>query len=114
MSTPPFTYSRVTLAGPLWTVAEAKQLILRITDAAEDADVQEKLDAAQEAILAFLGGAADPTWTPATAPRNVKHAILLMTSHYYEHRGDELTRDTPDIWNQIRNALGQYRDVGLA
>ena len=38
------TYTRIQLAGPLWTVADVKALQLRITDAAQDADVQEKLD----------------------------------------------------------------------
>ena len=88
------TFSRVTLAGPLWTVAEVKAIQLRITDAAHDADVAEKLATAEEAVLAYLGPAADATWTPATAPVAVKHAILLLTVHYYEHRGDDLGRTT--------------------
>jgi hypothetical protein len=111
------TFSRVTLAGPLWTVAEVKTLQLRITDAAHDADVDEKLATAEEAILAYLGPSADETWTPTTAPKAVKHAILLLTVHYYEHRGDDLGVTNPDeakIWAELRNLLGQYRDPALA
>jgi hypothetical protein len=111
------TYSRVTLPGPLWTVAEVKALQLRITDAAHDADVDEKLATAQEAVLAYLGPAADATWTPATAPKAVKHAILLLTVHYYEHRGDDLGVLRPDeavIWKELRNLLAMYRDPALA
>ena len=108
------TFSRVTLAGPLWTTAEVKAIQLRITDAAHDEDIAEKLATAQEFVLAYLGPAGDPTWTPATAPVAVKHAILLVTVHYYEHRGDDLGNARPDqaaIWKELANLLGPYRDV---
>ena len=113
-------FSRVTLAGPLWTTAEVKAIQLRITDMAHDRDVEEKLATAQEAVLAYLGPAADATWTPATAPMAVKHAILLMTVHYYEHRGDDLgplglnRTDEAVIWKELRNLLTMYRDPALA
>jgi hypothetical protein len=113
----PLTYSRVKLAGLLWTPDEVKAIQLRITDAAHDADVTEKLEAAQEAVLAYLGPAGDPTWTPSTAPKAVKHAILLLTTHYYEHRGDDLGPMRPDeavIWRELRNLLAMYRDPALA
>ena len=113
----PLTFSRVTLAGPLWTVEEVKGLQLRITDAAHDADVEQKLGTAQEAILAYLGPAADETWTPETAPAAVKHAILLLVAHYYEHRGDDLgfgNRDEAVIWRELRNLLAFYRDPAIA
>lgn len=111
------TFSRVTLAGPLWTVAEVKAIQLRITDAAHDEDVEEKLATAEEAVLAYLGPAADATWTPTTAPVAVKHAILLLTVHYYEHRGDDFGNQRPDeavIWKELRNLLAMYRDPALA
>jgi hypothetical protein len=111
-------YSRVALEGPLWTTAEVKAIQLRITDAAHDTDVEEKLATAQEAVLAYLGPAADATWTPSTAPMAVKHAILLVTVHYYEHRGDDLganaRSDEAIIWKELRNLLAQYRDPGMA
>jgi len=108
------TFSRVTLAGPLWTVAEVKSLQLRITDAAHDADVQEKLDAAEEYVLAYLGAAADETWTPTTAPKAVKKAILGLTTYLYEHRGDDTPTSDADIWAFLRNLLALYRDPTIA
>jgi hypothetical protein len=110
-------FSRVTLAGPLWTTAEVKALQLRITDAAHDSDIDEKLATAQEAVLAYLGPAAEATWTPETAPVAVKHAILLLTVHYYEHRGDDFGIARPDeavIWKELQNLLAMYRDPALA
>ena len=115
----PLEFSRVTLAGPLWTVAEAKQLQLRITDASHDEDIEQKLGVAQEAILALLGTSADATWTPTTAPLAVKHAIFLLATHYYEHRGDDMdpqqSGGTPDekVWNAIYELLGRHRDPTL-
>ena len=113
------TYSRVTLAGPLWTMAEVKAIQLRITDAAHDADVDEKLATAQEAVLAYLGPAADATWTPATAPVAVKHAILLLTVALLRaprrrpQRPDERAEDAV-IWKELQNLLAMYRDPALA
>ena len=113
-----YTFSRVTLAGPLWTVAEVKAIQLRITDAAHDADVEQKLATAQEAVLAYLGPAGDATWTPETAPVAVKHAILLLTVHYYEHRGDDLGSNARSeeaiIWKELQKLLAMYRDPALA
>jgi len=111
------TFSRVTLSGPLWTTAEVKALQLRITDTDHDSDIDEKLQTAQEAVLAYLGPAADATWTSQTAPLAVKHAILLLTVHYYEHRGDDLGQARPDeavIWKELRNLLTYYRDPAMA
>jgi hypothetical protein len=114
MSTPPFTFSRVTLAGPLWTVAELKAIQLRITDAAHDDDVEQKIDAAQEYVLAYLGPAGDPTWTPTTAPKMVKHAIAMLTVYLYEHRGDDTPVSDGNIWATLAHLLGSYRDIAIA
>lgn len=115
----PLTFTRVTLAGPLWTVAEAKALQLRLRDALHDEDVAQKLAVAQEVILAYLKAGADATWTPTTAPEAVKHAVLLLATHYYEHRGDDMnptnSGSTPDkdVWSAIANLLAMYRDPTL-
>jgi hypothetical protein len=112
-------YSRVTLAGPLWAVAEVKPH-LRIRDTDHDADIAQKLETAQEAILAYLGPAGDATWIPETAPAAVKHAILILLTHYYEHRGDDMAPSasgaTPDadVWRAIQNLLAMYRDPTVA
>jgi Phage gp6-like head-tail connector protein len=115
----PLEFTHVTVAGPLATMAEIKNQ-LRITDTLHDADITEKNDAAQDAILAWLTTAADATWTPATVPKPVKHAILLLTSHLYEHRGDDMnptaSGSTPDqdVWEAIARLLALYRDPTLA
>jgi hypothetical protein len=115
----PLDYSRVTLAGQLWTVDEAK-VHLRIRGTDHDADITQKLAAAQEAIIGYLGTAADPTWIPATAPLAVKHAIFLLAAHWYEHRGDDTGASAPGAppdagpWADIRELLKMYRDPALA
>lgn len=112
----PLDYSRVTLSEPLWTVDQVK-LHLRITGTDHDADITQKRDAAQEEILAYLNLSADPTWTAATAPLLVKHAIHFLTAHYYEHRGDdpEAAADgMTAVWAHLQNMLKMYRDPTLA
>jgi hypothetical protein len=115
----PLEFSRVTLAGPLWTVDEAKAH-LRVRDTAHDADITQKLATAQEAIVAYLGAAADPAWDATTAPLAVKHAVLILTTHYYEHRGDDMSPSgsgaTPDadVWRALAQLLAMYRDPTLA
>jgi uncharacterized phage protein (predicted DNA packaging) len=104
-------YSRVTLP-PLVTLAELKTH-LRITDTAHDADVAQKLAAAQEGILSVIGTSADPAWTSSTAPLEVKNYILILATHYYEHRGDELERDQAAIWSTIQHGLAFYRDPAI-
>jgi len=108
-------FSRVSLP-PLWTVAELKAIHLRITDAAHDADVQQKLDAAQEYVCAYLGAGADPTWTADTAPKMVKATIANLTAYLYENRGDMLAMNSQAdafIWRFIAQSLSFYRDPGL-
>jgi len=109
-------FSRVTLAGPLWTVADLKAQQLRITDAAQDDDVSQKIDAAQEWVLAYLGAGADPDWTETTAPRAVRHGIALLATHWYEHRGDDFGNQQPQeaiIWRELERCLSPYRDIGV-
>lgn len=98
-------YSRVTLPA-LWTLDQAK-VHLRITSTANDADIAQKLATAQEAVLSYLAVAADPTWTAATVPAPVAHAIHLLTAYYYEDRGDG---ELPSPWPKIYDLLAAYRD----
>jgi len=108
------SYSRVTPAGPLLTLAEAKTH-LRIVDTASDADISAKLAEAEEYIFAKLGAAADPAWTAATAPRMVRNAIKLALDAFYERRGGdegaELLRKALEV---VDRALSSYRDVSVA
>ena len=102
-------FSRVTLP-PLWTLDQAK-VHLRIPGTAHDADIAQKLATAQEAILSYLAGAADPAWTAATAPAAVTHAIHMLTAFLYEDRGDG---SQPDVWPKIYALLAAYRDPTVA
>ena len=110
------TFSRVTLAGPLLTLQEAKAQ-LQIVDPAHDAVVAQKLAAAEEGILAYLAAGGDPSWTPATAPLEVKDAILAYMTHKYEHRGDDFgaaNQAEAVIWRLLAEMLKMYRDPTIA
>jgi len=113
VSSTPYTFSGVTLAGPLWTVADLKALQLRITDTAHDADVAQKIDAAQDYVLGYLGPAGDPTWTPTTAPARVRHAVAMLATYLYEHRGDDPANVDGNVWAVLRELLGQRRDPAI-
>ena len=102
---------RVSIATPLVLLAEMKAH-LRITDTAHDADVSVIGLAAQDAILAYLTASADPAWTDQSVPRTVAHAIKLLTTHLYEHRGDD--DDGDKTWAAIGQLLGRHRDPTLA
>ena len=65
----PYPYSHVAIPVPLVSLAVAKAQ-LRVTDATHDADIQQKLEAAQHAVVARLAYAADPACTEATIAEN--------------------------------------------
>lgn len=107
------TYSRVSLGALVWTVDEVKAH-LRISDTAHDDDILQKLETAQEAILAYLGPAGDASWTAETMPKGIKHGILLIVGLYYDaNRGDDPTHDAK-AWSAVRELIGSYRDIGIA
>jgi hypothetical protein len=107
-------YARVTPAGPLLTLVEAKAH-LKITDTASDADITQKLGAAQEYVFAKLGEAADPSWDATSAPQMVRHAVLLVLDAFYERRGgDEGGEQLRKALTVVDQALKQYRDVSVA
>lgn len=111
---PPYDFAHVPMPVALVSLPVAKQH-LRITDDAHDTDVLQKLQAAQDQIVAKLSYAADPAWTEATVPRHVAHAILMLTAAFYEVRGgedrDENFRKT---WAAIDQLLMLNRDPTLA
>jgi len=108
------SYSRVTPAEPLVTLAEAK-VHLRIVDSASDADISQKLAAAEERVFATLGAAADPAWEAATAPKLVRHAILILLDAFMERRGgDEGGEDLRKAFEVVDRLLALYRDVSVA
>jgi hypothetical protein len=107
------------MAAVLVTLTQAKAH-LRITTSADDVDIQLKLDQAEGIIRDYLKD-PDAAWvSPATAPAPVTAAILLMTTHLYEHRGDDmagsLNSGQPDtqVWEAIGRLLMRLRDPALA
>ena len=107
-------FSRVVVAAALVSLTEAKAH-LHLTDTAHDADVQQKLDAAQDQVIAKLGPAADATWTALTVPRSVKHSILLLLDAFYERRGgDEGAIQLRKALETVDLLLALYRDPSLA
>lgn len=80
----------------LVTLAEAKTH-LKITDpdgSAVDTDLQFKLDAAEAAILNYIGSTAFwlaviVEWDASTVPVYVKQAILLQVGEFWRGRGDD-------------------------
>jgi hypothetical protein len=83
------------------------------TDYVNDADVSIKLLQAEAIILGYLKSRADASWTEITAPKEIQAAILLMTAHLYEHRGDDPQTDA-DLWMAIDRLVIRFRDPALA
>jgi Phage gp6-like head-tail connector protein len=95
------------IVPPLLTLEDAK-VHLRITDTAHDADVQQKLTEAQDAIIHYLGEQVDPLWTETTVPPLVLSQIKIYLTHLYEDRGDDMSRNAA-VWETVRRALSQLR-----
>lgn len=63
--------------------------------------------------VAGEGGTATVAWTFATAPGQVKASVLLMLTHLYERRGDDMKTDE-DVWQAIARLLMRSRDPAFA
>jgi hypothetical protein len=86
---------------PLVTLVQAKQQ-LSITHSDQDTFVQMKLDEAQALVLAYCTKAPTaPEWTAATAPLEVRSAILDVVTDLYTDRGDvdRPASRTPSPWD---------------
>jgi hypothetical protein len=87
---------------------------LKITDADHDAEVQREADAASAAILIYLDTKADPTWTVATLPDDVRQAMLLLLGYFDAERGgpgvdDRSSVDPEQTWKAIASLLMRRR-----
>jgi hypothetical protein len=66
------------------------------------------------------GTVGTPVWTELTVPFHIQSATLLMLSHLYEHRGDDMGGKVgggnPDttLWQAIDRILMRSRDPALA
>jgi hypothetical protein len=100
----PLDYSRVTTAGPLVTLAMFKEHVHNAS--LSDADLQQKLSAAEAEIVAMCGAAIDPTWTATTVPKPIQQAILYLAGHYNVDRGDDPDgKESGTSDAQVRTAL---------
>lgn len=107
-------FYHVTATGLLITLDEAKtHLHVPFEGTAHDVDITAKVEQAQDVILDYLKHGADPAWTAETLPRPVRAAMLLMLTHLYEHRGDDMDPDEP-LWMAIGRLLARFRDPALA
>jgi hypothetical protein len=110
----PLEFSNEVLGVQLVSLTVAKNH-LHITDSDHDADITQKLEAAQDLILAKLGPAADTTWTETTVPKPIYHTILLALDAFDQNRGgDEANDKLQKALASIDLLLAKYRDPTLA
>jgi len=105
------------MPDPVLVTLDDAKTHLRIFDTDHDADVTQKMTDASDTIRDYLKDRNDPTWEPGTAPRFVVAAVLLLTAHLYEHRGDEFGPGNDNdvrVWESIGNVLRRARDPALA
>jgi hypothetical protein len=98
----------------LVTLAIAKEH-LRITHSNADADLTRKLTEASDMVVGYIGTDVAALWTDADVPTPVRSAVLLLLTHLYDHRGEDMSADA-HLWEAIgRLLLGTgYRDPTLA
>lgn len=82
------------------------------------ADVEAKLEQAEAIVLERCNSTAywraiTSTWTDVTVPLSVKTAILLVLTHLYENRGNDMKADA-DLYDAIDRVLAYNRDRVIA
>jgi hypothetical protein len=109
----------------LVTLAQAKEH-LRITGTDHDADVQQKMTAAEAAILSYINTTEywrgqTATWTDeTTVPPDVQHAMLIKIAELDRFRGDDAPDAGPalepaaDMSPAVTSLLRRWRDPVLA
>ena len=85
---------------------------LRITHSEEDGPIQDKLDAAEDAVMDYIGlDSASPTWDDSNVPPSLQAAILLVLGDLWEHRGDDDQQQT--IFNRVADGEFHPRVTAL-
>ena len=101
----------------LVTLTQAKAQLAITLPAGDpgDVEVQDKLDAAEEIILAYLKDNPDrASWVdPVSAPGPVVEAIKLMLTRMHQFRGDEDT-DAEAFWCRIDLLLAQFHTPAVS
>lgn len=105
------------MATALVTLEQAKAH-LYIVDATHDDDVMRKVEQATGIILDYLESDAETIadWADGTeeVPGAILSAILLMLTHLYENRGNDMKPDA-EVWKAVeRLLLGRHRDPVIA
>jgi len=84
------------MAAQFVTLTQAKAHLKLATPLGhpDDPDIQEKLDAAEAAILRYVerspaGAALVQEWTGGTAPADLRAAVLLQLGELWRFRGDD-------------------------
>lgn len=101
----------------LVTLAQAKAHLRLPTDVtADDADLQLKLEVAQELVLDYVAQRVDDAddwsatvaaWDEDTVPKRVQQAILLQFAELWRFRGDDDPDDQPGQWKaQVQDEIG--------
>ena len=63
--------------------------------------------------VASTGASAYVAWDENTVPGHVYEATMLMLTHLYEHRGDDMKADA-ELWQAIDRLLVRSRDPAFA
>ncbi len=98
---------------PSYVTLEQAKAHLRVVVSDEDTDIDLKSQQAAGIIADYLKSRVDDSWDETTVPTPVQAATLLMLTHLYEHRGDEMAADMT-LWAAIDRLLVRYRDPALA
>ena len=83
-----------------------------------DLDIQQKAEQASVLVVGRQNSTAywreiTITYTEANVPGDVQAAILVMLTHLWEHRGDNMAPDA-DVWRAIDNLLAMKKDPVIA
>lgn len=60
------------------------------------------------------GTVGTPAWTDVNVPTVIQSAVLLVLTHLYENRGDNLQQVDEALWEAIGRLLMRRRDPALA
>lgn len=102
------------MANSLATLEQAKAHLgipLALTD--NDTDVALKLSQASDKIMAYLDVRGDDSWTSDTVPGDVQSAVLILLTHLYENRGQDM-RGNAEVWESIKDLCMQKRYMTIA
>ncbi len=97
----------------LVTLARAKSQ-LNIVSNENDEHIYAKVATASAIVLEYLKSRAVAGWSDGTVavPGQVEEATLLLLTHLYENRGDDMKADR-DAWDAIERLLKRSRDPAL-